>query len=79
MHSTLIDSRFLGSLFSTPEMKNVFSDSSTLACYTETEVALALAEGKLGLIPTDAAKTIASVGIKPNLPSAKAKATSVSV
>ena len=59
MHSTLIDSRFLGSLFSTPEMKHVFSDSSTLACYTETEVALALAEGKLGLIPTDAAKTIA--------------------
>jgi 3-carboxy-cis,cis-muconate cycloisomerase len=59
MHSTLIDSRFLGSLFSTPEMKNVFSDSSTLARYTETEVALALAEGKLGLIPADAAKTIA--------------------
>lgn len=59
MHSTLIDSRFLGSLFSTPEMKSVFSDSSTLARYTETEVALALAEGKLGLIPTDAAKTIA--------------------
>jgi 3-carboxy-cis,cis-muconate cycloisomerase len=59
MHSTLIDSRFLGSLFSTLEMKNVFSDSSTLARYTETEVALALAEGKLGLIPADAAKTIA--------------------
>lgn len=59
MHSTLIDSRFLGSLFSTPEMKQVFSDSGTLARYTETEVALALAEGKLGLIPADAAKTIA--------------------
>ncbi len=59
MHSTLIDSRFLGSLFSTPEMKHVFSDGSTLARYTETEVALALAEGKLGLIPADAAKTIA--------------------
>jgi len=59
MHSTLIDSRFLGSLFSTPEMKQVFSDTGTLACYTETEVALALAEGKLGLIPSDAAKTIA--------------------
>jgi len=59
MHSTLIDSRFLGSLFSTPEMKQVFSDSGTLARYTETEVALALAEGKLGLIPADAAKSIA--------------------
>jgi 3-carboxy-cis,cis-muconate cycloisomerase len=59
MHSSLIDSRFLGSLFSTPEMKNVFSDNATLARYTETEVALALAESKLGLIPADAAKTIA--------------------
>jgi 3-carboxy-cis,cis-muconate cycloisomerase len=59
MHSTLIDSRFLGSLFSTPAMKDVFSDNATLARYTETEVALALAEGKLGVIPADAAKTIA--------------------
>lgn len=59
MHSTLIDSRFLGSLFSTPEMKRVFSDDSTLARYTEAEVALALAEGKLGLIPMAAAEAIA--------------------
>ncbi len=59
MHSTLIDSRFLGSLFSTPEMKAVFSDNASLARYTETEVALALAEGKLGVIPADAAKIIA--------------------
>ena len=59
MHSTLIDSRFLGSLFSTPEMKQVFSDTGTLTRYTETEVALALAEGKLGLIPDEVAKTIA--------------------
>ena len=59
MHSTLIDSRFLGSLFSTSEMKQVFSDNGTLARYTETEVALALAEGKLGLIPAQVAKAIA--------------------
>jgi 3-carboxy-cis,cis-muconate cycloisomerase len=59
MHSTLIDSRFLGSLFSTPAMKDVFSDNASLARYTEAEVALALAEGKLGVIPADAAKTIA--------------------
>jgi 3-carboxy-cis,cis-muconate cycloisomerase len=59
MHATLIDSRYLGSLFSTPAMRAVFADTSTLARYTETEVALALAEGQLGLIPTDAAKAIA--------------------
>jgi 3-carboxy-cis,cis-muconate cycloisomerase len=67
MHSTLINSRFLGSLFSTPEMRNVFSDTSTLIRYTETEVALALAEGKLGLIPADAAKTIAERAAKISL------------
>ena len=59
MHATLIDSRYLGSLFSTPEMRAVFADTATLARYTQTEVALALAEGKLGLIPADAAQTIA--------------------
>lgn len=67
MHSTLINSRFLGSLFSTPEMRNVFSDTSTLVRYTEAEVALALAEGKLGLIPADAAKTIAERAAKISL------------
>jgi 3-carboxy-cis,cis-muconate cycloisomerase len=59
MHSTLIDSRFLGSLFSTSEMKAVFSDVATLNCYTQAEVALALAQGRLGLIPLDAAQAIA--------------------
>ncbi len=60
MHATLIDSRFLGSLFSTDAMRTVFSDTATLARYTETEVALALAEGKLGLIPQEAAQVIAA-------------------
>ncbi len=60
MHSTLIDNRFLGSLFSTPEMRQVWADTATLSRYVDTEVALAVAEGKLGLIPSDAAQAIAA-------------------
>lgn len=59
MSSTLLDSRFLGSLFSTPAMRATFADTAYLERYTETEVALAIAEGKLGLIPADAAQAIA--------------------
>ena len=59
MRSTLLDSRFLGSLFSTPAMRAAFADTTYLERYTETEVALAIAEGKLGLIPADAAQAIA--------------------
>jgi 3-carboxy-cis,cis-muconate cycloisomerase len=59
MHSTLIDNRFLGGLFSTDAMRKVFSDTALLARYTDTEIALAQAEGRLGLIPADAAQTIA--------------------
>jgi 3-carboxy-cis,cis-muconate cycloisomerase len=60
MHATLIDNRFLGSLFSTSEMRQVWADTATLARYVDTEVALALAEGRLGLIPADAAQAIAA-------------------
>jgi 3-carboxy-cis,cis-muconate cycloisomerase len=60
MPSTLLDSRFLGSLFSTDAMREVFSDTATLARYTEVEVALALAEGKLAVIPLSAAQEIAA-------------------
>lgn len=60
MHSTLIDNRFLGGLFSTAQMRQVWADTSTLARYVDTEVALAVAEGQLGLIPQDAAQAIAA-------------------
>lgn len=59
MHSTLIDSRFLGGLFSTEAMRAVFSDMATLDRYVDTEVALAIAQAKLGVIPAEAAAAIA--------------------
>jgi 3-carboxy-cis,cis-muconate cycloisomerase len=40
-------------------MRAVFADTATLARYTDTEIALARAEGRLGLIPAEAAHTIA--------------------
>jgi 3-carboxy-cis,cis-muconate cycloisomerase len=59
MPSTLLDSRLYGDLFSTSAMRAVFSDTATLHAYVEAEIALALAEGELGLIPAEAARTIA--------------------
>jgi 3-carboxy-cis,cis-muconate cycloisomerase len=59
MHATLIDNRFLGGLFSTDAMRAVFSDRALIARYLDAEVALARAEGQLGLIPADAARAIA--------------------
>ena len=60
MHATLIDNRFLGSLFSTDAMRQVWADTATLSRYVDTEVALAVAEGRLGLIPREAADAIAA-------------------
>jgi 3-carboxy-cis,cis-muconate cycloisomerase len=58
--STVIDSRLFGDMFSTSVMRTVFSDDALIARYIETEVALALAEGRVGVIPADAAARIAS-------------------
>jgi 3-carboxy-cis,cis-muconate cycloisomerase len=46
--------------FGTPEMRNVFSDRSTVARYIDVEVALAHAEARCGVIPEEAARQIAS-------------------
>ena len=40
-------------------MREVFSDAATVARYVEVEVALAAVEGRLGIIPRDAAEAIA--------------------
>jgi 3-carboxy-cis,cis-muconate cycloisomerase len=46
--------------FGTPEMRDVFSDRSTVARYIDVEVALARAEARCGVIPEEAARQIAS-------------------
>jgi 3-carboxy-cis,cis-muconate cycloisomerase len=46
-------------MFGTAEMRAVFSDDNLLKCYVEAEVALAVAQGRLGVIPREAADAIA--------------------
>jgi 3-carboxy-cis,cis-muconate cycloisomerase len=53
--------------FGTPEMRDVFSDRSTVARYIDIEVALARAEARCGVIPEEAAQQIASAVSLANL------------
>ena len=59
MPSTVFDSDIFKDMFGTPEMRAVFSDDNLLKCYIDSEVALALAQGRTGVIPQDAAAAIA--------------------
>jgi 3-carboxy-cis,cis-muconate cycloisomerase len=58
--STVLDSFLFRDSFGTPAMRGIFEDAALLARYTEVEVALAHAQGGLGVIPAQAAKDIAA-------------------
>ena len=60
MASTVLDSALFRDSFGTPAMRAVFDDAALLARYTEVEVALARAQGRLGVIPAQAALDIAA-------------------
>ncbi|HEU4644007.1 MAG TPA: 3-carboxy-cis,cis-muconate cycloisomerase [Burkholderiales bacterium] len=60
MPSTVLDSVLFRDSFGTPAMRAIFEDAALLARYTEVEVALARVQGRLGVIPTQAAKDIAA-------------------
>lgn len=62
MASTVLDSLVFGPLFSTEKMKQVFSDENLVQKWLDTEVALASAEAKLGIIPQKAADEIKKKG-----------------
>lgn len=57
--STVLDSILFRDAFGTQAMRDVFSDRQLIARYVEVEVALAKAEARCGVIPQDAADTIA--------------------
>ena len=59
MPSTVLDSDIFKDMFGTAEMRAVFSDENQLACFVAAEVALAVAQGRLGVIPREAAAAIA--------------------
>lgn len=55
------DSALYGNLFSDPELAETFSDSATIRAMLDIEAALARVQGRLGVIPAEAAERIADV------------------
>ncbi len=60
MPSHVIDMIMLQNNFGTAEMRQVWSDENRLQKHLDVEAALALAEAELGLVPAEAAETIAA-------------------
>ena len=60
MPSTIIDSHIFQGIFSTEEMRSVWSDENRTQYYLDIEAALATVQGKLGIIPQEAADEIVS-------------------
>jgi 3-carboxy-cis,cis-muconate cycloisomerase len=58
MPATALDSAIFRDIFSTPEMRHVFSDEARTGYYLEIEIALARAQARLGIIPEKAAHEI---------------------
>ena len=58
MAASIIDSTIFGDIFSEATMRRVWSDENRTAKYLDVERALAKVQGKLGLIPQDAADEI---------------------
>ena len=58
MPSTIIDSRIFGNIFGTGAMRQVWSDENRTAKYIDVERALAIVQGRLGIIPQEAADEI---------------------
>ncbi len=79
MPSTIIDSDILGDIFSTQAMRNVWSDENRTAKYVAIEAALAKVQGRLGLIPAEAAAEIVRVCQIENIDMVKLKAETVRI
>ena len=60
MPSTVIDSAIFGNIFSTEAMRQVWSDENRTRKYLDIEAALARVQGRLGIIPEEAASEIVS-------------------
>jgi 3-carboxy-cis,cis-muconate cycloisomerase len=59
MAATIIDSAIFRNIFSTEAMRDVWSDENRTRKYLEIEAALARVQGRLGIIPQEAADEIA--------------------
>ncbi|MEF2277293.1 3-carboxy-cis,cis-muconate cycloisomerase [Deinococcus sp. YIM 134068] len=70
MTFTPLDSTLYAPLFSCPPVAEMFSDTGQLRSMVEVEAALASAQGRLGIIPAEAAEAItrAAQSFQPDLP-----------
>jgi 3-carboxy-cis,cis-muconate cycloisomerase len=73
MPATLLDSAVFRDIFTTAEMREVFSDERRTGYYLEIEAALARVQGKLGIIPAEAAREIEAKCKVENIDFAKLK------
>ena len=60
MAASIIDSSIFQGIFTTDAMRRVWSDENRTAKYVEIERALAVVQGRLGIIPQEAADEIVS-------------------
>jgi 3-carboxy-cis,cis-muconate cycloisomerase len=60
MSTVIIRSRLFGDMFASEAMQELFSDEALVQRYIDVEVALARAQGKLGVIPENAVNAIAA-------------------
>ena len=60
MGASIIDSQIFGNIFSTDAMRQVWSDRNRTEKYLDIERALAVVQGRLGIIPQEAADEIVS-------------------
>ncbi|MCC7426772.1 MAG: adenylosuccinate lyase family protein [Alphaproteobacteria bacterium] len=74
MPSSLIDSTLYRDMFGAEAMRRVFCDEGRLQAWLDTEAALARAQGKLGIIPAEAAAEISARAKVENLDQAAIKA-----
>jgi 3-carboxy-cis,cis-muconate cycloisomerase len=79
MPATVFDSDIFRDMFGSAEMRRVFSDDNLLACYVRAEVALALAQGRTGVIPPAVAETIAREAPRATIDRAALKAEAENV
>jgi 3-carboxy-cis,cis-muconate cycloisomerase len=79
MASTVLDSAIFKDMFGSADMRGVFADDNLIACFVRAEVALALAQGRTGVIPREHADTIAREAPKVALDLAKLKAEAENV
>jgi 3-carboxy-cis,cis-muconate cycloisomerase len=75
MPATLLDSNVFKDIFTTAEMRHVFSDEFRTGCYLEIEAALAKVQGRLGIIPQEAMTEIVGKCKVENIDFAKLKTT----